>query len=509
MHFLKEITSREFVDVLVGICTGDSGPSSHNFGSAVVRARATAYAYSWKHLFKSLDGLGYLGEALELAEREKNLSIPSDFPTGLTIDGPQILMTSAPPEWTDSPFCCRCNDSFSLTLRKHHCRRCGRTFCQACSSKNAPLPDLGVYEAVRVCEGCFQSSPHGIKSLPKTSFKKHQENNLPLNLPNSPTTPEEDDLQKALKLSLLEDESSPTRGSQLSQTVTIKDYDEEAALAAAIAASIKDNEDLEKDDNHNKISESPPTTSGEIKLNETNSNFKLDSTLKLNSGNPTFNANVDQFSAPETHEDSRTGTHKMVVTPIERETVGLFTQLVQRMTAEEAAHDPKLMEMASDMQRLLNRLKISNDENSTADLRRLIGSLRSSLDHLCGLPSSDSAAKSHTSQQRSPNTQIFTGQKHSGPDVNRIWRDEKRKDDVDASVVDNSSFTSFNSTCTRATCSDPKVSNPIDTSFTNDSSFITIRPSCPDTYNNEIKRRKSPPEALLIEIDDEKPLIEL
>ena len=38
---------------------------------------------------------------------------------------------------------------------KHHCRRCGKCFCTACSTAQIPLPMLGFVTPVRVCDDCF------------------------------------------------------------------------------------------------------------------------------------------------------------------------------------------------------------------------------------------------------------------------------------------------------------------------------------------------------------------
>ncbi|KAG6613381.1 Phosphatidylinositol kinase (PIK-D) [Phytophthora cinnamomi] len=49
----------------------------------------------------------------------------------------------------DAVFACfRCHTVFSLLVRKHHCRACGRIFCSACSSQRVVIP--GDYEATPV-----------------------------------------------------------------------------------------------------------------------------------------------------------------------------------------------------------------------------------------------------------------------------------------------------------------------------------------------------------------------
>lgn len=53
-----------------------------------------------------------------------------------------------------APVCGRCSAAFSATLRRHHCRACGRVVCAACSAGAAPLPRLGYSRPERVCDGC-------------------------------------------------------------------------------------------------------------------------------------------------------------------------------------------------------------------------------------------------------------------------------------------------------------------------------------------------------------------
>ena len=51
--------------------------------------------------------------------------------------------------------CTTCRVRFSIAERRHHCRRCGRIYCNKCSRFEATLPAMGITKLVRVCEPCF------------------------------------------------------------------------------------------------------------------------------------------------------------------------------------------------------------------------------------------------------------------------------------------------------------------------------------------------------------------
>ncbi|KAF0695811.1 Aste57867_13408 [Aphanomyces stellatus] len=54
--------------------------------------------------------------------------------------------------------CYHCQAVFSLVLRRHHCRRCGNVFCDACSSSRMPLVSAGFFTPVRVCDKCCDAA---------------------------------------------------------------------------------------------------------------------------------------------------------------------------------------------------------------------------------------------------------------------------------------------------------------------------------------------------------------
>lgn len=51
--------------------------------------------------------------------------------------------------------CAKCRAAFSLTKRRHHCRRCGEIFCGECSGQRVPVIAGVRGERIRVCEDCM------------------------------------------------------------------------------------------------------------------------------------------------------------------------------------------------------------------------------------------------------------------------------------------------------------------------------------------------------------------
>ncbi|XP_017086725.1 rabankyrin-5 isoform X2 [Drosophila eugracilis] len=57
--------------------------------------------------------------------------------------------------WSESDLCQECRTRFTITMRKHHCRHCGRVLCSKCSSNDVPILKFGINKPVRVCTVCF------------------------------------------------------------------------------------------------------------------------------------------------------------------------------------------------------------------------------------------------------------------------------------------------------------------------------------------------------------------
>ncbi|XP_050504422.1 rabankyrin-5 [Diabrotica virgifera virgifera] len=62
---------------------------------------------------------------------------------------------SEPAPWTNTDSCQECGKRFTLTVRTHHCRHCGRALCSKCSDTEVPIIKFGENKPVRVCKVCF------------------------------------------------------------------------------------------------------------------------------------------------------------------------------------------------------------------------------------------------------------------------------------------------------------------------------------------------------------------
>ena len=56
-----------------------------------------------------------------------------------------------------SSICMRCSNKFTVTQRRHHCRKCGFVVCSACSMKRAIIPHIHPTKWLRVCSTCHSS----------------------------------------------------------------------------------------------------------------------------------------------------------------------------------------------------------------------------------------------------------------------------------------------------------------------------------------------------------------
>lgn len=56
--------------------------------------------------------------------------------------------------------CIGCHVRFTLYERKHHCRACGKVFCNKCSRFESEISRLRILKPVRVCQNCYETLRH-------------------------------------------------------------------------------------------------------------------------------------------------------------------------------------------------------------------------------------------------------------------------------------------------------------------------------------------------------------
>ncbi|XP_065201380.1 rabankyrin-5 [Planococcus citri] len=62
---------------------------------------------------------------------------------------------SKEPPWVEGEACQECDTRFTITMRKHHCRHCGRLLCSKCAARDIPILKYNQNKPVRVCITCF------------------------------------------------------------------------------------------------------------------------------------------------------------------------------------------------------------------------------------------------------------------------------------------------------------------------------------------------------------------
>ncbi|CAD5206644.1 unnamed protein product [Bursaphelenchus okinawaensis] len=77
-----------------------------------------------------------------------------------------LICLDREPKWGEGDACSDCDIKFSLTMRKHHCRHCGRLTCSKCSEQQIPILKYNLAKNVRVCRVCYAVLTTGISSKP-------------------------------------------------------------------------------------------------------------------------------------------------------------------------------------------------------------------------------------------------------------------------------------------------------------------------------------------------------
>lgn len=233
LPFIREICSREFMDTMERSILKNSDKSE--VGSLIARILYELYC-----AFKNDLQFSYVKQVYD-----KLVARGVQFPNGPQDGSSPVAMfdSRTPADWVDSDACMICSKKFSLLTRRHHCRSCGGVFCQDHSSKTSVLPHLGIYEPVRVCDNCYEDCESRKHSQGNNKRKHHGKRKKS----KSPTYDEDEELRKAIELSLRESRSSsgpiipvmapkePTPPPSQKQEEEEEDPDLKAAIAASLA----------------------------------------------------------------------------------------------------------------------------------------------------------------------------------------------------------------------------------------------------------------------------------
>ncbi|KAE8233106.1 hypothetical protein CF326_g1849 [Tilletia indica] len=150
-HFLAEVGSKEFMDNFVTVLTSSSGPGKN----VDVRNKLLRLIQSWAQVADARPTqMSYVTSTYADLKRR---GFPFPPPEPSHVVSAALIETLTAPEWIDGDVCLRCRQPFTTFTRKHHCRNCGNVFCHACSSNTMALPWFGIGQDVRVCDGCHAS----------------------------------------------------------------------------------------------------------------------------------------------------------------------------------------------------------------------------------------------------------------------------------------------------------------------------------------------------------------
>lgn len=136
----SEIATKAFMDQFRRLIRGSI---------ASVKPRCLELIQTWAYAFEGQPRYKIVPDTYNVLRMEGHI-FPEHNP-----HGDAMFVAEVAPEWADGNECFSCRCRFSLTNRKHHCRKCGQIFCGKCSSKQAAIPKFGIVKPVRVCDFCF------------------------------------------------------------------------------------------------------------------------------------------------------------------------------------------------------------------------------------------------------------------------------------------------------------------------------------------------------------------
>ncbi|KAJ2453114.1 Vacuolar protein-sorting-associated protein 27 [Coemansia sp. RSA 2336] len=198
-----EVSRREFIDAITNLLDSRTGRDYE------LRQVILTLIQEWAAMFRNNNEMSYVSGVMERMKRSGYT-----FPKTNVSSSHAMAETESAPEWEESPVCQRCRTAFTLTNRQHHCRNCGKCFCNDCSSNRTPIPKYAIYDSVRVCHGCYlrlKKIVPDIEAPRSSSFRESTTSPKPATTYKStPSVADDDeDLKRAIELSLQEAQNRP------------------------------------------------------------------------------------------------------------------------------------------------------------------------------------------------------------------------------------------------------------------------------------------------------------
>ena len=339
--FVLEVASREFMDVVLSLAralvvTG---------GSYEVKVKALGLIQSWGVACKGKPELAYVSEMYESLKHE-GVKFP---PIDKADMAAAILETETAPDWRHSDVCNRCRTAFTTFNRKHHCRNCGNTYCNDCSTSRLALPHLGVTEAVRVCDTC------NAKLKTKTDKEASPTYSSPAFLQGTSSSDvaqkEQKDLERAIAASLGQSATKPVEKKVSFKPADASD-EEDADLKRAIEESLKESTRRNPTSGYPSSQNAYPTTSSAYPTSS--------------SAYPTTSSAGDAYK-----QTSIVEPEPETISKTELDAILLFTESVERAEAEvtqkgiQVLYPPQLHQLYAQAHPLQAKLYSSLQECAT------------------------------------------------------------------------------------------------------------------------------------------------
>jgi hypothetical protein len=101
-----------------------------------VEALQVSDTMQWHHLLER-----------SVASARSNANLPSNYESTLNFSALWV---------EDTPNCNDCNLRFSLLVRRHHCRNCGKCVCGSCCFEKVRLESVDATKLQKVCNACAE-----------------------------------------------------------------------------------------------------------------------------------------------------------------------------------------------------------------------------------------------------------------------------------------------------------------------------------------------------------------